>query len=180
MDRRHLVSPGLRSGRSRRTAEEGPSTAGRGRRLLLVGLILAALPGGAFCEESAGPFDPALIAAVDAIRDAFRLNEAAALAALLPAPGKTHIAVKVITPDPGFYSRDQVEALLRKAFSAIQTLEFHINLDRSRGADGATALALCPAIWSYTARGTRTDVGLRFVLARRGERWTVIEIRETR
>lgn len=125
--------------------------------------------------------DPELVRSLDSIRDGFRTRRADLISPLIPPGGKVFLGVKVITPEAGFYSRDQVDALLRQVFTALHTLQFHINLNLPpRGLEGGTSVVICPAAWSFLDRGVRSDLNLRFLLARQSDRWTVSEIREAR
>jgi hypothetical protein len=125
--------------------------------------------------------DPELVRSLESIRDGFRSRRAELISPLLPSGGKVFLGVKVITSEAGFYSRDQVDALLRQVFGALHTLQFHINLNLPpRGSEGGASVIICPAAWSFLDRGVRSDLSLRFLLARQNGRWTVSEIREAR
>jgi hypothetical protein len=144
---------------------------------LLVSGALAAL-----AADDPGKKDPdrALIGSYEAIRQAFRTRQVSHLSPILPSAGKVYLSVKLIAVEPGYYSRDQVEALVRQAFSALQTVRFHINMDLDDEGGSEKTVVVCPALWSYTSKGVRGDVNLRFLLSRQQDRWMLAEIRETR
>lgn len=124
--------------------------------------------------------DPGLLQAVDAIQQAFRGVRTAPLRDLLPTGGKVYLSSESLGAEPGFYSGDQAEALLRRSFRSLRSLEFSIHVERSRGGGGSGGVVICPASWKI-ARGTaRREIRLRFLLASRAERWTLREIREIR
>ena len=125
--------------------------------------------------------DPNLIRSMEAIREAFRTRQTDRLAALLPGGGRVFLGVRAIAPEQGFYSRDQVEALLRQAFAAFETIQFDINMNLQPFGDReGTTVYLCPAAWGYMDKGVRHDLNLRFLLARQRDRWMLSEIREAR
>ncbi|MBI3450278.1 MAG: hypothetical protein HY049_15355 [Acidobacteria bacterium] len=145
--------------------------------VILCGWAIAASAAGA--EGKKQP-EPGLIAASDAIRQTFRLRQAASLSAALPNAGKIYVSVKIIAAEPGFYSRDQLEALLKQTFAIAQTVAFHINIDLSSEESKDRGVAVCPSVWSYQSHGVRTDLNLRFQLARQQEKWQLVEILEIR
>ncbi|HZE87894.1 MAG TPA: hypothetical protein VE404_00030 [Verrucomicrobiae bacterium] len=147
--------------------------------VILCGWAIAASAAGAGAEGKKQP-EPGLITATDAIRQAFRMRQAAPLAAALPNPGKIYVSVKIIAAEAGFYSRDQLEALLKQTFATAQTVTFHINIDLSSEDSKDRGVAVCPSVWSYQAHGVRTDLNLRFQLARQQEKWQLVEILEIR
>jgi hypothetical protein len=132
---------------------------------------------GAISEEG---LDPALLKSFEAIREAFRASSARTLQPILPLEGKVLLAARAIAPDAGYYSRDQILALLHRALTTYQTERFIINLDLAASGGEDAAIALCPAAWSYRDRGHRMEMSLRFILVRSEGRWTLREIRETR
>jgi len=142
------------------------------------------LCGGAFAfslAEEPPPSEPdqTLVSSFEAIRQAFRTGQVSPMNPLLPPAGKVFLSVHVIAAEPGFYSRDQLEALLRQTFQSIQTLRFHINVDLYPDGGEERNVAVCPAVWSFKNKGVRGDVNLRFLLARQQGRWLLSEIRET-
>ncbi len=146
--------------------------------LLLAGSAAAALSGDG--EDGDVTPDPGLIKSFEAIREAFRTGRTTPIVPILPASGKMYLAVKAIAPEAGFYSRDQFEALLSQAFSTLETLRFHVNMELARRGGEGRSIILCPAAWTYVNRGARSDMTLRFLLARDQDRWTLSEIREAR
>jgi len=144
---------------------------------LLYGGVIAAA---AAEDQGRSEPDQALISSYESIRQAFRLRQVSPLSPILPGAGKVYLSVKMITSEPGYYSRDQMEALLRQAFSTIQTVRFHINIDLDSAGRAERSVAVCPAIWSYTSKGVRGDLNLRFLLNKQQDRWMLAEIRETR
>ncbi len=146
--------------------------------LLAAALLLLAAPGPVAVTEEKP--DSALARAVEAITETFRSGQAGPLRPLLSPSGKVYISSGSLEAAPSFYSRDQVEALLRQAFRQVKTFHFSIEVTRSRGADPGEEIFLCPATWRYAEEGARRETRLRFLLARRAEGWALSEIRETR
>jgi hypothetical protein len=175
--RGNLVRAESRGPRRGRTPGPRP-----GRRLAAA-ILAAALagPAASAAEEAGAEADPELVATVQAIREAFRSRRTIPINGLLPPGGKVYLAAKAIAPEAAFYSRDQTMALLNQAFLALETVEFHININlRKAGGGPESPQIVCPAFWIYLDRGARAEVGLRFLLARRNDHWTLSEIREGR
>jgi hypothetical protein len=150
-----------------------------GRALAPIAIVAVLSPALVADDSSRNP-DPTLVESVRAIREAFRTRHTDPILALLPATGKIFLAVKPIAPDPSYYSRDQVEVLLRRAFAALETLQFHINIDHPGDSSSTSSLIVCPSLWTYVDRGSKAELRLRFLLSRQDEKWQLTEIRETR
>lgn len=146
--------------------------------ILVAALVILGSPGTPAAAKQKP--DSALTRAVEAITETFRSGRTGPLRPLLSPAGKVYISSGSLAASPSFYSRDQVEALLRQAFRQIKSLHFRIEVKRSRGADPGESVILCPATWRYAEKGTRKETRLRFLLARRAEGWALSEIRETR
>jgi hypothetical protein len=131
-------------------------------------------------EPGKGTPEPALIAAFETLRNAFRSGQTSPLASMLPLDRKIYLGVKVVASESGFYSRDQFEALLKQAFATTKTIKFDINMDLDPDRSDDIPVVVCPAAWIYLNRGIRSEISLRFLLAFQQGRWMLGEIRETR
>ena len=136
-------------------------------------------PSGASTRAQGTP-DPALIAAFEALRQAFRSGQTSPLTPLFSPNGKIFLSVKIIAAESGFYSRDQIESLLKQAFAATKTIKFDVNIDLDPDRAEDQGVVSCPAAWSYVNKGVRSEISLRFLLARQQGRWLLSEIRESR
>ncbi len=165
-----------------KTSHPPPARPPAGR--LIAGALVAALVAGgaALSGDRRVPreeIDPALLEAIQAIRRGFATGTTEPILLLVPNESKVYLSVSAIAPEASFYSRDQLVALLRKAFSTFRTIQFMIRLDRLDGTEDRSEMILCPATWTYESHGSPTKVSLRFTLSRRPAIWTLKEIRET-
>ena len=143
-------------------------------------LILAWAPASPSESNSArrGELDLGLSQAVLNIRKGFVTHRAEPILPLIPVSSKVYLSVRPIASDKDFYSRDQMQSLLQKAFSRLTTLEFRVRLDRVRGTDEGEGVIVCPATWAFEKSGVRKEIRLRFVLSRAPQGWILKEIRE--
>ncbi len=151
---------------------------------LLAGSLLVALAAGTAPTSTEGrapaeDMDPGLRQAIQAIRRGFSMETTEPILPLVPEASKIYLAVNVIAQEPSYYSRDQLGALLRKAFETYRTVQFMIRFDREDGAEKGSEMILCRATWIYESHGSSTKLNLRFILSRRPAIWTLKEIRET-
>jgi hypothetical protein len=144
--------------------------------ILLAGQAVAA-------EERIGDpedLDANLLRAVRTIRQGFSENRTGPILGLIPANSKVFLSVEAIAAEASYYSRDQIQTLLRKTFKSHRTVRFVIKIDCLRRAGGGTEVILCPAAWVFRHKGMEKKMKIRFVLSRHEARWTLREIRETR
>lgn len=153
-----------------------------GRTALAPALVLLMAMGaaGSSASQGTGPknLEAGLTRAVLAIRKSFVSGSPQPMLPMIPHASKVFLSVEAIAGDRGFYSRDQVQALLEKSFSSHPTVEFQVRLDRIRGAEEGAQVTICPATWTYLKGGKTTKVKLRFVLSRGSGSWILEEIRE--
>jgi hypothetical protein len=152
-------------------------------RLLLGALGVALAMAGAASPEESRPreedMEPGLLRVIRSLRRGFSTGTAEPILLFVPSDSKVYISAGSIAAEPSFYSRDQVGALLRRAFESHKTVQFTVLLERMNGVEEGSEMILCPAAWVYESHGTRSKVNLRFILSRRPAAWTLKEIRET-
>jgi len=144
-----------------------------------VALAGGTVPASSENRAPAEEIDPGLMQAIQAIRRGFSMETTEPILPLVPEASKIYLAIGVIAHEPSYYSRDQLGALLRKAFETYRTVQFMIRFDRQDGGEEASEMILCRATWIYESHGSSTKVNLRFMLSRRPATWTLKEIRET-
>ena len=144
--------------------------------ILLAGHAMGAGWGAVDLEER----DPDLLRAVQSIRRSFVEHRAGPILALVPGNSKVFLAVKEIAAEGSYYSRDQVQVLLRNTLRSHRTVRFMVKLDRMAPSGGSTKMTLFPATWIFEHKGMEKKIKMRFVLSRHESTWTLREIHETR
>lgn len=149
--------------------------------LLLVALLmLSGTTAPAAGESSREPVDLAL----EKIARAFRAREPEPLRLLLPASGKVFVSLTTIGDEAGYYGPDQIYFIFQRIFNSHRTVRFNIQTQRiaepEEGSD-RTGLVLSVGSWAFERQDGRDgQCRIHFFLAMRGDRWTLVQIREAR
>jgi hypothetical protein len=148
--------------------------------LLVLSMTLLVAPIGILGAESRSPAkaERSLELNLQTIKETFRSQRSEFLKPVLPKSGKVYLNAKVLAHEPGYYSPDQLLALFSQTLSRLKTQKFQLEPPVSQ--EGELRVALCPAFWRYLKQGESKRARLQFIFTRRGERWTLSEIREIR